>query len=78
VAALLDNAPDVIAIDGKTSRRCHARGKGRGPPYACWTSIWRSLGREIAPDAALFRNCSGAPYSKDTLGDDFRAGLRRG
>lgn len=31
------------------------------------------LGAEIAPNAALFRNRSGAPYSKDTLGDDFRA-----
>ncbi|RTL84620.1 MAG: hypothetical protein EKK29_13280 [Hyphomicrobiales bacterium] len=30
------------------------------------------LGAEIAPGAAIFRNRSGAPYSKDTLGDDFR------
>jgi hypothetical protein len=32
-----------------------------------------SLGVEIAPNAPIFRNRSGAPYSKDTLGDDFRA-----
>lgn len=31
-----------------------------------------SLGATIAPDAPIFRNRSGAPYSKDTLGDDFR------
>ena len=30
------------------------------------------LGIEIAPQAAIFRNRSGVPYSKDTLGDDFR------
>ncbi len=30
------------------------------------------LGAEIAPNAPLFRNRSKAPYSKDTLGDDFR------
>ncbi len=30
------------------------------------------LGVTIAPDAPIFRNRSGAPYSKDTLGDDFR------
>src|SRR5262249_36304936 len=31
------------------------------------------LGITLAPDAFMFRNRSGAPYSKDTLGDDFRA-----
>jgi hypothetical protein len=31
------------------------------------------IGVEIAPHAPIFRNRSGAPYSKDTLGDDFRA-----
>lgn len=31
------------------------------------------LGVELAPSAPIFRNRSGAPYSKDTLGDDFRA-----
>jgi hypothetical protein len=30
------------------------------------------LGVTLAPDAFIFRNRSGAPYSKDTLGDDFR------
>lgn len=30
------------------------------------------LGAQIAPAAPIFRNRSGRPYSKDTLGDDFR------
>jgi hypothetical protein len=30
------------------------------------------LGVDLAPNAPIFRNRSGAPYSKDTLGDDFR------
>ena len=30
VEALRDKKPDIIAIDGKTSRRSHARAKGRG------------------------------------------------
>ena len=29
-------------------------------------------GVKLAPNAPIFRNRSGAPYSKDTLGDDFR------
>jgi len=32
----------------------------------------KGLGVEIAPNAPIFRNRSGTPYSKDTLGDDFR------
>jgi hypothetical protein len=31
-----------------------------------------SLGADLTPSAPIFRNRSGAPYSKDTLGDDFR------
>jgi hypothetical protein len=31
------------------------------------------LGVELHGDAYIFRNRSGAPYSRDTLGDDFRA-----
>jgi hypothetical protein len=31
-----------------------------------------SLGASLTPDAPIFRNRSGRPYSKDTLGDDFR------
>jgi hypothetical protein len=35
-----------------------------------------ALGVELHADAPLFRNRSGRPYSKDTLGDDFRT-IRR-
>ncbi len=31
VAGLRETEPDIIAIDGKTSRRSHARSKGREP-----------------------------------------------
>lgn len=31
-----------------------------------------SLGMILTPNAPIFRNRSGSPYSKDTLGDDFR------
>ena len=30
------------------------------------------LGADVAPSAPMFRSRSGAPYSKDTLGNDFR------
>jgi predicted transposase YbfD/YdcC len=40
VEALRDDAPDVIAIDGKTSRRSHARSKGRAPLHM--VSAWAS------------------------------------
>jgi hypothetical protein len=33
----------------------------------------KRLGVHIHGDAPIFRNRSGAPYSKDTLGDDFRS-----
>lgn len=33
----------------------------------------KRLNVELLDDAPIFRNRSGAPYSKDTLGDDFRA-----
>jgi hypothetical protein len=32
------------------------------------------LGVELHGEAYIFRNRSGAPYSKDTLGDDFQDG----
>jgi len=32
-----------------------------------------SFGVDLHDDAPIFRNRSRAPYSKDTLGDDFRA-----
>jgi hypothetical protein len=30
---LRDGDPDIVAVDGKTSRGTHARSKGRQPPH---------------------------------------------
>src|SRR5277367_1321635 len=41
VEALREKEPDIIAIDGKTSRRSHARGRGREPaPQAIRAVRW--------------------------------------
>jgi putative N-acetylmannosamine-6-phosphate epimerase len=40
VKALRNEDPDIIAIDGKTSRRSHARGQGREPLHM--VSAWAS------------------------------------
>jgi predicted transposase YbfD/YdcC len=53
VAALRDSAPEIIAIDGKTSRRTHARGKGRAPLHlvSAWAARQRLvLGQEAVDD----------------------------
>lgn len=43
-----------------------------GRAIAALTGYLGGLGVELHDDAPIFRNRSGAPYSKDTLGDDFR------
>lgn len=53
VAGLRDGAPEVIAIDGKTSRRSHARSRGREPLHlvSAWASRQRLvLGQEAVAD----------------------------
>jgi predicted transposase YbfD/YdcC len=45
VEALRDGDPDVIAIDGKTSRRSHARGLGREPLHM--VSAWAARQRLV-------------------------------
>lgn len=53
VAALRESEPDVIAIDGKTSRRTHARSKGREPLHlvSAWACRQRLvLGQEAVCD----------------------------
>ena len=40
---------------------------------AAMQAYLEKLGIELHGEAYIFRNRSGAPYSKDTLGDDFRA-----
>lgn len=53
VESLRDGDPDVIAIDGKTSRRSHARGKGREPLHlvSAWASRQRLVLGQEAVDA---------------------------
>ncbi|MEX2479630.1 MAG: ISAs1 family transposase [Gammaproteobacteria bacterium] len=45
VATLREEAPDIIAVDGKTSRRSHARGKGREPLHM--VSAWAARQRLV-------------------------------
>jgi len=45
VEALRDAEPDIVAIDGKTSRRTHARSKGRDPLHL--VSAWASRQRLV-------------------------------
>lgn len=51
VDALRDRAPDIIAIDGKTSRRTHARGKGREPLHL--VSAWAARQRLVLGQEAV-------------------------
>ena len=53
VAGLRESEPDTIAIDGKTSRRSHARAKGREPLHlvSAWACRQRLvLGQEAVAD----------------------------
>jgi predicted transposase YbfD/YdcC len=45
VASLRDDDPDIIAVDGKTSRRAHNRGKGQNPLHL--VSAWASRQRLV-------------------------------
>jgi predicted transposase YbfD/YdcC len=50
VESLRDAQPDIVAIDGKTSRRTHDRGKTRGPLHlvSAWASRQRLvLGQQV-------------------------------
>lgn len=53
VEALCDGDPDVIAIDGKTSRRSHARARGREPLHmvSAWATRQRLVLGQEATDA---------------------------
>jgi predicted transposase YbfD/YdcC len=53
VEALRDGAPDLIAVDGKTSRRSHARGQGREPLHlvSAWAARQRLVLGQEATDA---------------------------
>jgi hypothetical protein len=67
-----DAQGDVFGVArAKTGRRAVATLSR--PTRRVLDAYLASLGAEIAPQAPIFRNRSGRPYSKDTLGDDFRA-----
>jgi len=51
VECLRDGDPEIIAIDGKTSRRTHARNKGRGPLHV--VSAWASRQRLVLGQEAV-------------------------
>lgn len=53
VEALRDGDPEIIAIDGKTSRRCHARSRGREPLHmvSAWATRQRLVLGQQATDA---------------------------
>ncbi len=51
VEGLREDEPDIIAIDGKTSRRTHARGKGRAPLHL--VSAWASRQRLVLGQEAV-------------------------
>ena len=51
VEGLRDELPDVVAIDGKTSRRTHDRGKGRAPLHM--VSAWAARQRLVLAQEAV-------------------------
>jgi predicted transposase YbfD/YdcC len=53
VGSLREAAPDLIAIDGKTSRRSHARAKGREPLHL--VSAWAARQRLVLGQEAVDR-----------------------
>jgi hypothetical protein len=72
-----------VVVNSAKPRRCaHAGGLAVGHrrrrsgflhrPLAAIEASVKALGAELHGDAPIFRNRSGAPYSSDTLGDDFR------
>lgn len=51
VVSLRDDQPDIVAIDGKTSRRSHARAKGISPLHV--VSAWASRQRLVLGQEAI-------------------------
>src|SRR3954447_512275 len=51
VEGLREAEPDLVAVDGKTSRRTHARGKGRDPPHL--VSAWAARQRLVLGQEAV-------------------------
>ena len=51
VETLREAEPEIVCIDGKTSRRCHARGKGREALHI--VSAWASRQRLVLGQEAI-------------------------
>lgn len=51
VESLREDEPDIVAIDGKTSRRAHARAKGRAPLHM--VSAWAARQRLVLGQEAI-------------------------
>lgn len=64
-------APDVFTLARAKTGRAAVATLSRAAQRVLDTYL-KELGAEVAPTAPIFRNRSGNPYSKDTLGDDFR------
>jgi DDE_Tnp_1-associated len=65
VESLREGEPDIVAIDGKTSRRSHARAKGRAPLHmvSAWAARQRLvLGQEAIEEKSneIHAICSGS------------------
>ena len=54
--------PDIIAVDGKTSRRTHARGQGRGPLHL--VSAWATRQRLVLGQEAVAASRTRSPPSR--------------
>jgi len=67
-----DGRGDVFAVARAKTGRAAAATLSRAARRVL-DAYLASLGVTLTPDAPIFRNRSGRPYSKDTLGDDFRA-----
>jgi hypothetical protein len=66
-----DDEGTIFFVDRAKSGRA-AAGTLTQWPQAILLACVKGLGVELMADAPIFRNRSDAPYSKDTLGDDFR------
>lgn len=62
---------DAFSLDRAKTGRAAVATLSR-PASRMLDAYLAQLGAEVAPNAPIFRNRSGSPYTKDKLGDDFR------
>lgn len=65
------SSPDVFMLGRAKTGRAAVATLSRGAVMVL-DAYLAGLGVEMTPAAPIFRNRSGRPYSKDTMGDDFR------